>query len=82
MACCFRLYDSQHIHRLVLMQCLAPIIEFGSRYTYLVADWLQYLPKMEEIVTADRSALQMNASAELVRVVFLLSSNVSMMLNL
>lgn len=67
------MYDSEHVQRLILMQCFPPIIEYGCQYTYLSADLLQYLPKIEEMVAL---RLEINALAELVRTMFLICSNV------
>lgn len=69
------MFDSVHIQRLTLLQCMPPIIEHGCQFTYLSADLVQYLPKLEEIVATGN--LEVNALGELIRLIFIICANVS-----
>lgn len=72
---CFHMIDSVHIQRLTLLQCMPPIIEHGCYYTYLSADLVQYLPRIETIMATCKP--EVNALGELIRLIFLICSNVS-----
>lgn len=71
---CFQMFDSKHIPKLTLLECLPLIINNGTTYTYLSSDLAQYLPKLQEMATSN--VLEYNSLTELINTIYCCCTNV------